>query len=86
MQEAGVKDFLMSAWGGIVAPAGTPKDVIQRLNKEINIAMKGKVMTEAFAKMGNTAVESSVEDFTRFIRSETDKWAVVVKHTGASLD
>ena len=43
-------------------------------------------MTEAFAKMGNTAVESSVEDFTRFIRSETDKWAVVVKHTGASLD
>lgn len=69
MQEAGVKDFLMSAWGGIVAPAGTPREVIQRLNKEIN-----------------TAVEGSVEDFTRFIRAETDKWAVVVKHTGASLD
>ena len=86
MQEAGVKDFLMSAWGGIVAPAGTPKDVIQRLNKEINTAMKGKVMTEAFAKIGNTTVEGSVEDFTRFIRAETDKWAVVVKHTGASLD
>jgi len=86
MQEAGVKDFLMSAWGGIVAPAGTPKEVIQRLNKEINIAMKGKTMTEAFAKIGNTTVEGSVEDFTRFIRAETDKWAVVVKHTGASLD
>lgn len=86
MQEAGVKDFLMSAWGGIVAPAGTPKDVIQRLNKEINTAMKGKTMTEAFAKIGNTTVEGSVEDFTRFIRAETDKWAVVVKHTGASLD
>lgn len=86
MQEAGVKDFLMNAWGGIVAPAGTPKDVIQRLNKEINTAMKGKAMTEAFAKIGNTAVEGSVENFARFIRAETDKWAVVVKHTGASLD
>jgi hypothetical protein len=43
-------------------------------------------MTEAFAKIGNTTVEGSVEDFTRFIRAETDKWAVVVKHTGASLD
>ncbi len=86
MQEAGVKDFLMSAWGGIVAPAGTPREVVQRLNKEINTAMKGKTMTEAFAKIGNTPVEGSVEDFTRFIRAETDKWAVVVKHTGASLD
>lgn len=86
MQESGVKDFLMSAWGGIVAPAGTPKHVIQRLNKEINIAMKGKVMTEAFAKIGNTTVEGSVEDFTRFIGTETEKWAAVVKHTGASLD
>lgn len=86
MQEAGVKDFLMSAWGGIVAPAGTPREVVQRLNKEINTAMKGKTMTEAFAKIGNTTVEGSVEDFTRFIRAETDKWAVVVKHTGASLD
>ncbi|BCN40024.1 hypothetical protein ALDI51_33430 [Alicycliphilus denitrificans] len=86
MQEAGVKDFLMSAWGGIVAPAGTPREVVQRLNKEINTAMKGKAMTEAFAKIGNTTVEGSVEDFTRFIRAETDKWAVVVRHTGASLD
>jgi tripartite-type tricarboxylate transporter receptor subunit TctC len=60
--------------------------VVQRLNKEINTAMKGKTMTEAFAKIGNTTVEGSVEDFTRFIRAETDKWAVVVKHTGASLD
>lgn len=86
MQEAGLKDFLMSSWGGVVVPADTPKDVIQRLNKEINIAMKGKNMTEAFAKIGNTTVDGSAEDFARFIRAETDKWAVVVKHTGASLD
>ena len=86
MGEAGVKGFLMSAWGGIVAPAGTPKDIVQRLNKEINIAMKSKTMTEAFTKIGNNIPEGSVEDFTRFIQSETDKWAAVVKHTGASLD
>ena len=86
MGEAGVKGFLMSAWGGIVAPAGTPKEIVLRLNKEINIAMKSKTMTEAFTKIGNNIPEGSVEDFTRFIQSETDKWAAVVKHTGASLD
>lgn len=86
MSEAGVQGFLMSAWGGIVAPAGTPKEVIQRLNKEINIAMKSKTVTDAFAKIGNSIPEGSVEDFTRFIQAETDKWAVVVKYTGASLD
>jgi tripartite-type tricarboxylate transporter receptor subunit TctC len=86
MQEAGVKGFLMSAWGGIVAPAGTPKEIVTRLNKEINIAMKSKTMTEAFARIGNNVPEGSVDDFTRFIKAETDKWAVVVKHTGASLD
>lgn len=86
MQEAGVKGFLMSAWGGIVVPAGTPKPIIQRLNKEINLAMGGAVMTEAFTKIGNTVVEGSVEDFTHFIHTETDKWAAVVRYTGASLD
>ena len=60
--------------------------VVARLNKEINIAMKSKTMTEAFAKIGNNIPEGSVEDFARFIQAETDKWAVVVKHTGASLD
>ena len=86
MNEAGVKGFLMSAWGGIVAPAGTPKEILVRLNKEVNIAMKSKTMTEAFARIGNSIPEGSIEDFTQFIQAETDKWAVVVKYTGASLD
>ncbi len=86
MQEAGVKGFLMSAWGGIVAPAGTPKDIVNRMNREINTAMKSRTMIEAFEKIGNNIPEGSTDDFARFIRAENRKWAVVVKNSGATLD
>jgi tripartite-type tricarboxylate transporter receptor subunit TctC len=82
MIESGVPDFIASSWTGIVAPAGTPRPLIMRLNAEINAGIKSPFMQERFKQLGAIANPGTPEDFTAFIAKERPKWVNMVKLSG----
>ena len=75
-----------SAWYGIAAPAGTPADIVERLNKELNAAFADPRMKARIAELGGTPLPGSPADFAKFFASETEKWARVVKLSGAKVE
>ena len=82
MAEAGLKGYETSTWGGILAPAGTPKDVVAKLNAEVNKALASP---EVRAKMLGAGIEpagGSPKDFADFMQSEIAKWSAVAKAAG----
>jgi tripartite-type tricarboxylate transporter receptor subunit TctC len=85
-----VGDFIpgyeASTWCGIGAPKGTPAEVIDKLNKEINAGLVDPKMKARLANMGSTALPGSPADFGKLIAEETEKWAKVVKLSGAKPD
>jgi tripartite-type tricarboxylate transporter receptor subunit TctC len=85
-----VGDFIpgyeASTWCGIGAPKGTPAEVIDKLNKEINAGLVDPKVKARLANMGSTALPGSPADFGKLIAEETEKWAKVVKLSGAKPD
>src|SRR5439155_25766741 len=79
MREAGYPQVLGSAWNGIVAPAGVPQAIVQRLNTEIVRVLERSDTRENFSAMGMEAGGGSPEAFARFLHVESEKWAAVVK-------
>jgi tripartite-type tricarboxylate transporter receptor subunit TctC len=86
MDEAGMPGFEVVAWGGIVAPAGTPQPVIQRLNKEINSWLQAPATKAEFAQIGQVVLGGTPEFFKTHIDSEARKWAEVIRKAGVKLD
>jgi tripartite-type tricarboxylate transporter receptor subunit TctC len=86
MVEAGVPGYESSSWFGIMAPAGTPKDIIARLNAEARKIMALPDVRERFDQQGAIASPGTPEDFDAFIRAEIAKWGKVVKASGAKVD
>jgi tripartite-type tricarboxylate transporter receptor subunit TctC len=86
ISEAGVPGYDAVIWLGIMAPAGTPKAVVDRLNAEITRAANAPDMKEAWAKQGAIAMSMTPEEFSRFMRADIEKWAHVVKISGAKPD
>jgi len=85
--EAGVPGMYASAWYGIVAPAGTPADVVQRLNKEINAAVADPEMKKRMEGMGALVPDGQTpEAFGAFIQSEIARYADIVKMSGAKME
>ena len=82
ISEAGVPGYEATNWWGIVAPAGTPKPVIDRLHQELVVILKTAETKKRFESEGGEAVPMAPEEFGRFIVSETAKWAKVVKEAG----
>jgi tripartite-type tricarboxylate transporter receptor subunit TctC len=82
MIESGVADFIASSWTGIVAPAGTPRPLIMRLNAEINAGIKSAFMQERFKQLGAIANPGTPEDFAAFVAKERPKWVNMVKLSG----
>ena len=82
ISEAGVPGYEATNWWGIVAPAGTPRPVIERLHKELSVILATAETKKRFESEGGEAVQTSPEEFGRFIVSETAKWAKVVKEAG----
>jgi len=72
-----------SSWYGAGAPTGTPAEVIDKLNREINAAVADPKMQARFADLGGIAIAGSPADFGKLIADETEKWAKVVKFSGA---
>ena len=86
VSEAGVPGYEAVIWLGLMAPAGTPRAVIERLNTEITKATGAPEMREAWARQGATAMSMTPDEFTRFMREDIDKWARIVKLSGARPD
>jgi len=81
-----VPGYEASAWFGMAVPKGTPRPIIDKLNKAINEALTDPAMQAKLAELGGTNIPGTPEDFGKIIAEETDKWAKVVKATGATAE
>jgi tripartite-type tricarboxylate transporter receptor subunit TctC len=86
MIESGIPDYIMTFWSGVVAPAGTPAEIVDRLNTAINDGLTSAAVRDNLAKVGAEASPGSPRDFANFIAAETRKWSAVAKMAGLSLD
>lgn len=84
--ESGLAGFEVTAWGGIIGPANLPRDIVNRLNAEIRIALASAAVRERFKTLGAEASPSTPEEFLELSRRETVKWAKIVKFSGARID
>ena len=78
-----VPGFEVTVWSGVGAPKNTPADIIEKLNKEINAALADPKVKSRLADLGGTVLPGSPADFGKLIDEETEKWAKVVKFSGA---
>ena len=84
--EAGYPGFEALAWNGILVAAGTPRPIIMRLNTEINAILKDPAVKSALNAQGFELVGGTPEDFGNLIKSESDKWAPIIKKVGVRID
>lgn len=84
--ESGLPGYEAIAWNGLLAPAGTPPEVVDRLNAEVKKALDNPEVRQRFEAQGFSAVWSTPADYGRFLQAEVDKWGKVVKTSGAHVD
>ena len=84
--ESGYPGFETVGWAGLLAPTGTPKEIVTKLNAEIVRILSQTEVTGRFVTLGAELVSSSPEEFGAYIKSETAKWGKVVKDSGAKAD
>ena len=84
--EFGYKEFDDYTWFGFFAPAGTPNDVVVKLNAALNRAMASAEVVERFAQLGMASAPNNTLEFSNFLKAEVPKWAAVVKSSGAKAD
>ncbi len=85
-EAAGLKGFEASSWFGLLAPAGTPPDVVSRIQQEVAKSLATPAMKERLATLGAIPSGNTPAQFTALIESEHKKWAEVVKASGAKVD
>ncbi len=81
-----VPGYEASAWFGMGAPKGTPPEIIARLNREINDALADPKIKARLADLGGEPIAGSPADFGALHAAETEKWAKVVKSSGATVE
>jgi tripartite-type tricarboxylate transporter receptor subunit TctC len=86
MIESGIPDYIMTFWSGVVAPAGTPAEIVDKLNGAINGGLTSQAIRDSLARIGAEASPGSPRDFADFIAAETRKWSAVAKMAGISVD
>jgi tripartite-type tricarboxylate transporter receptor subunit TctC len=84
--EAGVPGYEAVIWLGLMAPAGTPRAIVDRLNAEVTKVVAGADLKEAWNRQGAVAMTMSPDDFARFMREDIEKWSRIVKLSGAQPD
>jgi tripartite-type tricarboxylate transporter receptor subunit TctC len=86
MAQAGVKDFDVFTWWGLLAPAGTPPDIVKRLSAEVNKALAAPDLKEKWLASGAEPSPTTPDAFAAFIAKELPKYAKIVKESGAKVD
>ena len=86
MHEAGVPGYESTIWLGMMAPAGTPRAVVSKLNAEIGRIVGRADVKAEWAKQGATPMLMAADAFAQFMREDIEKWARVVKISGAKAD
>jgi tripartite-type tricarboxylate transporter receptor subunit TctC len=81
-----VPGYDTSGWFGVGAPAGTPVEIVEKLNKEINAGLADPKMKARFAELGASTMITTPADFVTYVAAETDKWAKAVRFSGAKAD
>jgi tripartite-type tricarboxylate transporter receptor subunit TctC len=84
--EAGVPGFDVTAWAGVIVPAGVPKAIVARLNAEVNKALAAPAVGDKLPELGLQVAGGTPEEFAAHIRKEAARWADVVKRSGAKVD
>ncbi len=84
--EAGIVGYEMNSWYGVLAPAATPRDIVQRLSAEIARIIKLPETRERLAHEGQEAAGTTADEFATYLRSEVEKWARVVKSSGVPIE
>ena len=85
-QEAGFRGFEASAWNAVVAPSGTPEDIVRRVSAAVAKIVHSPDIVEKLAAQGADPVGDTPEQFGKYLHAEVAKWAKVVKASGAKLD
>jgi tripartite-type tricarboxylate transporter receptor subunit TctC len=86
LMEAGVPGYEVTAWTGVIAPAGLPRPVLDRLNRAVNAAIAEPNTKERLAQLGSEGGGGTPEDYGSLIRRDSAKWAEVIKRSGAKID
>jgi tripartite-type tricarboxylate transporter receptor subunit TctC len=86
MDEAGLKGFEASTWHGLVAPTGTPPDVIAKLHDAAVKALADPGVQASLGRLGVDIVGDTPQEFGAYIKTEIPKWTAIVKASGATLD
>ena len=84
--ELGIPGVLSASWYGLMAPAGTPRAVIDRINSEVNALLRTPEMRKRLADFGGEVGGGTPEDFARFMAGETARYAEIVRASGARVD
>jgi tripartite-type tricarboxylate transporter receptor subunit TctC len=82
VSESGLPDFDISAWVGIAAPAGTPKEIVETLNREVNKALQDPEFRKKLIAIGIDAAGGTVEEFRAYLRAEIPRWKQIVSDAG----
>jgi len=83
MAELGVPNFIASSWTGIVAPAGTPNAIVDKVNRAVNAAL---ALPATQAKLQPQAMFGTPQDYADFLAGELPKWIAMAKLSGAAAD
>jgi len=86
LAEGGVAKFEALAWNGVLFPAGTPRLVIERMNREMNTALRAADVRERLNSAGLEPAGGTPEEFAQLIRTESEKWGPIIRRTGAKID
>ncbi|VWX59302.1 Tripartite-type tricarboxylate transporter, receptor component TctC [Burkholderiales bacterium 8X] len=86
MQQAGVDGFEAGTWFGLLAPAGTPKDVTDALSQAVNASLQEKELRDTLESQGARVRGGTPQDFSRFFLAEYDKWGKIVKAAGVTAE
>jgi tripartite-type tricarboxylate transporter receptor subunit TctC len=86
LDEAGLPGYESGIWLGLMAPAKTPRPVLEKLNAEVNKLLNSAEVRDTWGKQGTTTMGMSIDQFDKFLREEIVKWAKIVKVSGAKAD
>ena len=82
LDEIGLKGYQVTSYFGLVAPAGTPREVVMRLNQALNNTTRDPQVNDNLVSRGATVIQGTPEDFYNFVKAEIEKWGPVVKRAG----